>query len=155
MCKLQFLSRVITVHHNKSESSIMPLSVLFFPASPEVGGCRGCNHGDPSLPPQHTTHSFLPPARFRLSWVLASIPAGRSVSNTQRGRGQAGSCSPVLGVFLSSWGCRCVWDTRAASGLLSAVEWARTRAFLLHSGSASGLLPPLVTSTLSLLGPIV
>ena len=140
---------------NKTESSIMPLSAFFFSAFPKEGSFRGCNHGH--LFPQHPTHSFLPPARFRLSWVLAPTPAGRNVSNAQRGRGPAGSCSPVLGVFLPSWGCRCAWDMWAAPRLLPAVGWARPRAFLLHLGSASGLLPLLVnvTSTLYLLGPIV
>jgi len=143
-------SETITIKLRVPSCHCQFCSSLPFPRWAAVGAATT---GIPSL--QHPTYSFLPAARFRLSWVLAPTPAGCNVSNTQRGGGQAGSCSPVLGVFLSSWACHCVWDMQAALGLLPAVGWARTRAFLLHSGSASGLLPPLVTSTLSLLGPIV
>ena len=127
----------ITIKH----SSIMPLSLSFFSAFPEVGSFRGWNHGDP-FPP--APNPFLPP-RSPVHAELGSGPASR------------GSCCYWQGVFLTSWGRRCVWDMQAAPRLLPAVGWARTRAFLLHSGSASGLLPLLlnVTSIVYLLGPAV
>ena len=57
--------------------------------------------------PQHPTHSFLPAARFTLSWVLAPTPVGHNISNAQRGKRlgwqlqpHSGGVSDILGTSL-------------------------------------------------------
>ena len=47
------VTTTVISHHNKSENSFMPLSVLFFSAFPEVGSCRGWNHGEVVLGISH------------------------------------------------------------------------------------------------------
>ena len=75
-------SESITIKH----SSIMPLSLSFFSAFPEVGSFRGWNHGDP-FPP--APNPFLPP-RSPLQAELGSGPDSR------------GSCCSVLGPPLTT-----------------------------------------------------
>ena len=94
-------SESITIKH----SSIMPLSLSFFSAFPEVGSFRGWNHGDP-FPP--APNPFLPP-RSPLQAELGSGPDSSGVQRFQRAtwwrpgwqlQPHSGGVSDILGTSL-------------------------------------------------------
>jgi len=111
--------------------------------------------GIPS-PPAH--NPLLPPpspVQAELGSGLDSSGAQRFQRTTWRRPGwqlqpRSAGVSVIMGMSL------CLGHAGSLGAAVSC-GWARTRAFLLHSGSASGLLPLLVnvTSTLYLLGPFV
>jgi len=87
------------------QSSIMPLSLTFFSAFPEVGSFGGWNHGDP-FPPAPIP--FLPP-RSPLQAELGSGPDSSGVQRFQRAtwwrpgwqlQPRSGGVSDILGTPL-------------------------------------------------------
>jgi len=96
--QLHMPSKVIKVHSiTIKQSSIMPLSVSFFSAFPEVGSFRGWNHGDP-FPP--APNPFLPP-RSPVHAELGSGPDSRGAQHFQRAAWQEAR----LAAAAPFWGC--------------------------------------------------
>ena len=96
--QLHMPSKVIKVHSiTIKQSSIMPLSVSFFSAFPEVGSFRGWNHGDP-FPP--APNPFLPP-RSPVHAELGSGPDSSGAQHFQRATWQEAR----LAAAAPFWGC--------------------------------------------------